>query len=97
MPEDHRPQPCARQRPQTARVATAAGGPVAKHIAPVYLSEQIREEQHATKEAPAAPEFLASTLTIQAVEDSPGRPGVKLVTAALDVHNNVPPPRSQER
>jgi hypothetical protein len=62
---------------------------IAKHIAPVYLSEQVREEEHATGEAPAPPEFLSSTLTPREVEDYPGRPGVKLVTAALDVYNNV--------
>ena len=62
---------------------------VAKHIAPVYLSEQIREQEHRTTAAPAPPEFLSSTLTPRAVEDYPGRPGVKLITAALDVYNNV--------
>ena len=55
----------------------------------MYLTEQVREEEHATADAPAPPEFLSSTLTVREVEDCPGRPGVKLVTAALDVFNNV--------
>ena len=62
---------------------------VARHIAPVYLTEQVREEEHATSAAPVPPEFLSSTLTPRSVEDFPGRPGVKLVSAALDVFNNV--------
>lgn len=62
---------------------------IAKHVAPVYLTEQLREDEHATTAAPAPPEFLSSTLTPREVEDYPGRPGVKLVTAALDVYNNV--------
>lgn len=62
---------------------------VAKHIAPVYLTEQLREDEHATTDAPAPPEFLSSTLTVREVEDLPGQPGVKLVSAALDVFNNV--------
>ena len=35
------------------------------------------------------PEFLSATLTTRAVADIPGRNDVKLVTAALDVYNNV--------
>lgn len=62
---------------------------VAKHTAPVYLTEQLREEEHRTTSAPPAPEFLSSTLAVREVEDLPGRPGAKLVTAALDVHDNV--------
>ena len=62
---------------------------VARHIAPVYLTEQVREEEFAEPGAPAPPEFLSATLTTEAVEDWPGAPGVKLVTATLDVFNNV--------
>jgi len=62
---------------------------VAKHLAPVYLTEQVREEEYAQLDAPPPPEFISATLTPRAVEDWPGKPGVKLVTAALDVYNNV--------
>ena len=71
--------------------AALLGLDVAKHIAPVYLTEQVREEEHQTAGAPAAPEFLSSTLTTRAVADIPGRDDLRLVTAALDVYNNVSP------
>ncbi len=62
---------------------------VAKHTAPVYLTEQVREEEHADAGAPVPPEFLSSTLTTRAVADIPGRDDLRLVTAAIDVYNNV--------
>ena len=62
---------------------------VAKHIAPVYLTEQLREEEHATAAAPEPPEFLSSTLTTRAIDALPGRDDAKLVTAELTVTNNV--------
>jgi len=62
---------------------------VARHTAPVYLTEQVREEEHATTGAPVPPEFLSSTLTTKRVQDVPGRTDLRLVTAALDVYNNV--------
>ena len=61
---------------------------IAKHVAPVYLTEQLREEECAS-ETPEAPEFLSTTLTTQAVEPLPGCDDLLRVTAALDVYNNV--------
>ncbi|MCP5060242.1 MAG: hypothetical protein GY937_26375 [bacterium] len=69
--------------------AALLGLDVARHTAPVYLTEQVREEEHATEGAPVAPEFLSATLTTKAVEEIPGRQDLRLVTAALDVYNNV--------
>ena len=69
--------------------AALLGLDVARHVAPVYLTEQLREEEHATTGAPVPPEFLSATLTPRAVEEIPGRPDLRLVTAALDVYNNV--------
>lgn len=69
--------------------AALLGLDVAKHIAPVYLTEQVREEEHAVADAPVPPEFLSSTLTTQAVSEIPGRSDLRLVTASLDVFNNV--------
>ncbi|MCP5055190.1 MAG: hypothetical protein GY937_00525 [bacterium] len=69
--------------------AALLGLDVARHTAPVYLTEQVREEEHATESAPVAPEFLSATLTTKAVEEIPGRQDLRLVTAALDVYNNV--------
>ena len=65
------------------------GMDVAKHIAPVYLTEQVREEEFTETGAPVPPEFLSTTLTTKAVADIPGRDELKLVTASLDVYNNV--------
>ncbi len=69
--------------------AALLGLDVARHIAPVYLTEQVREEEHATTAAPVPPEFLSATLTTKAVQEIPGRDDLRLVTAALDVFNNV--------
>lgn len=61
---------------------------VARHLAPVYLTEQLREEEWARSDAPP-PEFLSSTLTVREVQPWPGREDVHLVTANLAVYNNV--------
>ncbi|MCP3986834.1 MAG: hypothetical protein GY723_20805 [bacterium] len=69
--------------------AALLGMDVARHTAPVYLTEQVREEEHATDGAPVAPEFLSATLTTKTVQEIPGRDDLRLVTAGLDVYNNV--------
>ena len=69
--------------------AALLGLDIAKHTAPVYLTEQVREEEHAEAGAPVPPEFLSSTLTTKAVAEIPGRDDLRLVTASLDVYNNV--------
>lgn len=74
---------------QQLQCAALLGLDVARHIAPVYLTEQVREEEHAETGAPVPPEFLSSTLTTRAVSEIPGRDDLRLVTAALDVYNNV--------
>ena len=66
-----------------------AGLDVAKHTAPVYLTEKLREESTPAWAADEPAEFLSSTLTTRAVEDWPSARGVKLVTADLAVFNNV--------
>ncbi len=62
---------------------------VAKHIAPVYLSEKLRSEDANPAHKDEPPEHLSATLTTREVSDWPGQPGVKLVTADLAVYNNV--------
>ena len=74
--------------PQLQR-STLLGLDVAKHIAPVYLTEQIREEEHRVSGPPEAPEFLSATLTTQENSEIPGRDDIRLVTAELLVANNV--------
>lgn len=71
------------------RCAALLGLDVAKHTAPVYLTEKVREEEHRVADAPVAPEFLSSTLTTKAVAEIPGRDDLRLVTASCDVYNNV--------
>jgi len=70
------------------RCSLLLGMDVARHVAPVYLTEQLREEEHAS-ETPEAPEFLSTTLTTKAVEPLAGSQDLVRVTAALDVYNNV--------
>ncbi|MAE95426.1 MAG: hypothetical protein CL910_12255 [Deltaproteobacteria bacterium] len=74
---------------QQLQCAALLGLDVARHLAPVYLTEQVREEEHAGASAPVPPEFLSSTLTTRAVTEFPGRDDLRLVTATLDVYNNV--------
>lgn len=62
---------------------------IAKHVAPVYLTEQVREEEFTTAGAPVAPEFLSATLTPTAIAPIEGREDLRLVSAQLRVSNNV--------
>lgn len=71
------------------RSCQLVGLDVARHLAPVYLTEQLREEEWARSDAPPPPEFLSSTLTVRDVQPWPGREEVRLVTAGLAVYNNV--------
>lgn len=65
------------------------GFDIAKHTGPVYLTEKIRELEHATPGVPEPPEYLWTTLVPRTVEPIPGRDDVRLVVAELHVHVRI--------
>ena len=69
--------------------AALLGMDQAKHLAPVYLCEALRAEEHAAAKLPEPPEFLSATLTPLAQQEAPGRPDLRLVTVELLVTNHI--------